>query len=122
MPCEFKNRIALYIINSRGVKMVGMIILIGLFILMGIFLINGKGSFLIAGYNTMSEEEKAEYDTLALCKFMGKMMFALSFSMLLWLFSELYNIDWLFYLGLIIFIGIVAFMLIYMNTGNRFKK
>ena len=36
---------------------------------------------MIAGFNTMSEEEKEKYDTVALCKFMGKTMFALSFSM-----------------------------------------
>lgn len=102
--------------------MIGMMLVIGLFIVMGIFLINGKGSFLIAGYNTMSPEEKEKYDIVALCKFMGKMMFALSFSMLFWVFSELYEINWLFIIGLVLFIVIVVIMLVYINTGNRFKK
>lgn len=102
--------------------MIGIVIVIGLFIVMGIFLVNGKGSFLIAGYNTMSEDEKAKYDTIALCKFMGKMMFALSFSMGLWLLSDYHQINWIFYFGLAIFIGLVVFMLIYVNTGNRFKR
>ncbi|WP_237475779.1 DUF3784 domain-containing protein [Virgibacillus salexigens] len=61
--------------------MIVMMFVIGLFIVLGIILINGKGSSLIAGYNTMPPEEKEKYDTVALCKFMGKMMFALSFSM-----------------------------------------
>lgn len=95
---------------------------IGLFLIAGMFLINGKGSFLIAGYNTMPKEEKAKYDKIALSKFMGKMMFALSFSMVFWLLSEYYNVVWLFYVGLVMFFGLTAFMLIYMNTGNRFKK
>lgn len=102
--------------------MIGLIIIIILFIVMGIFLINGKGSFLIAGYNTMSEEEKAKYDTVALCKFMGKMMFAFAFIMVFWLISEVYSIDWLLYVGIAVFIGLTVFMLIYMNTGNKFKK
>lgn len=102
--------------------MIGMLFVIGLFIVMGIFLINGKGSFLVAGYNTMSPEEKETYDTVALCKFMGKMMFALSFSMLFWVFSEAYEINWLFIVGLVLFIAIVVIMLVYINTGNRFKK
>ncbi|HLR67587.1 MAG TPA: DUF3784 domain-containing protein [Virgibacillus sp.] len=102
--------------------MIVMMFVIGLFIVLGIFLINGKGSFLIAGYNTMSREEKEKYDTVALCKFMGKMMFALSFSMLFWAVSEAYEINWLFYFGLVLFIAIVVFTLIYINTGNRFKK
>ena len=37
--------------------MSGIMIIIALFIVLGIFLINGKGSFLIIGYNAKSEEE-----------------------------------------------------------------
>lgn len=102
--------------------MIGIIIVIAIFIVIGIFLLNGKGAFLIAGYNTMSEEEKAKYDTVALCKFMGKMMFAFSFIMVFWLLSDLYRMDWLLYVGIALFIGLFIFMMIYMNTGNRFKK
>ncbi len=90
--------------------------------MLGIILSNGKGSFLIAGFNTLPQEEKEKYDTVAFCKFMGKTMFALSFSMVLWVLSEAYEINWLFVFGLILFIGIVVFTLIYANTGNRFKK
>lgn len=60
------------------------IFIIVLFFVLGIIFYSGRGSSLIAGYNTMPEEEKAKYDTVALCKFMGKMMFALSLSMLFW--------------------------------------
>jgi hypothetical protein len=59
---------------------------------------------------------------VALCKFMGKMMFALAFSMVLWLVSEALAIRWLYILGLVIFLSIVGFILIYLNTGNRFKN
>ncbi|MFD1068005.1 DUF3784 domain-containing protein [Oceanobacillus locisalsi] len=97
-------------------------IMIGLFIVTGIFLINGKGSFLISGYNMLPKEDKEQYDTVALCKFMGKMMFAISLSVLLWVLSDIYGRDWLFVLGMVLFVAIVIFMLVYMNTGNRFKK
>ena len=89
---------------------------------LGIIFMNGKGSILIAGYNTMSPVEKEQYDVVALCKFMGKMMFALSFSMVFWLLSDVYDNNSLFYFGLVLFIAIVVFMLIYINAGNRFKK
>lgn len=102
--------------------MIVMTCVIGLFVIAGIFLLNGKGSFLIAGYNTMPQEDKAKYDEIALSKFMGKMMIALSFSMVFWVLSEYYEVDWLFYVGLVMFLGLTVFMLIYMNTGNRFKK
>ena len=79
-------------------KIIAMLIIAGviiLFIVLGIVFINGKGSSLIAGYNTMSPEEKGKYDTVALTKFMGKMMFALSFSMLFWILSLAYEMNWL---------------------------
>ncbi|WP_164669347.1 DUF3784 domain-containing protein [Virgibacillus doumboii] len=98
------------------------LIIIALFVVFGIFLLNGKGSFLIAGFNTLPKEEKAKYDVEALCKFMGKMMFILSFAMVFWVLSEAFEIGWLFTVGMILFIAIVVFILVYVNTGNRFKK
>ena len=95
---------------------------IALFIILGIFLLNGKGSFLLAGYNTMSREEKKKYDVVKLTKLMGKMMFALSFSMLFWIFSIVFNREWLFYLGLILFLSILIFTIIYVNMRIDSKR
>lgn len=91
-------------------------------ILLGIIFSMGKGSALIAGFNILPEKEKNRYDAVALSKFMEKIMFALSFSVVLWLFSEVYEISWLFYIGLTLFIGLIIFLFIYTNTGNRFKE
>ncbi|AXI11183.1 DUF3784 domain-containing protein [Oceanobacillus sp. 143] len=102
--------------------MTGTVIGMVLFVGFGIILSSGRGSSLIAGFNTLPQEEKDKYDSVALCKFMGKVMFALSSSMILWVLSEVYEINWLLVLGIILFIGIVVFSLIYANTGNRFKK
>jgi|SRR5690625_3661833 len=93
-----------------------------LMISLGIMFYLGTGSSLIAGFNTLSEEEKEKYDVVALCKFMGKMMFVLTSSVVLWLISEVYEMNWLFYIGLALFIGLIIFLLIYVITGNRFKK
>jgi hypothetical protein len=51
-----------------------------LFIILGVVFSLGKGAFLISGYNMLSKEEKAKYDEKALCKFIGKSMFAIAFS------------------------------------------
>jgi hypothetical protein len=105
--------------------MVGAIInLIGsiAFLIFAIYLSKGKGAFLIAGYNTMSDSEKAKYNELSLCKFMSKMMFGISFSIFLWALSELLEIQFLFYIGLVLFICLIVFGLVYSNTGDRFKK
>lgn len=101
--------------------MIGIMIIIGVFILLGVFLINGKGSSFIAGYNAKSEEELEEYDTVAVCKFMGKIMFALSFSMMFWLLGSVYNSTWPYVLGLILFVGIIVFQLIYAYKWKRFR-
>nr|WP_285851218.1 DUF3784 domain-containing protein [Sporosarcina aquimarina] len=93
-----------------------------LFTGLGTLFIKGKGADLIAGYNTMAEEEKATYDTIGLCKFMGKMMFALSFSMVFWIMSDILNTPWLLYFGLVLFVGIIVFMIIFTNTGERFRN
>ena len=39
--------------------------------ILSIVLISGKGSSLIAGYNTASKEEKAKYDEKKLCRTVG---------------------------------------------------
>lgn len=105
--------------DVAGVIISGIIIIV--FIALGFVLMRGKGAFLIAGYNTMPEDEKAKYDVIALCKFMGKMMFLFAFSMVFWVLSEILEQNWLFVVGIILFMGTMLFLLIYMNTNNRFQ-
>jgi len=50
------------------IAMVGFVIM---FLLLSITFLRGKGSFLIAGYNTASDEEQKKYDKKKLCKTMG---------------------------------------------------
>src|SRR5690625_2760913 len=87
-------------------------------IIFGIVFLNGKGLSLIAGFNAKSEEEKNKYDTIKLCKFMGKMMFALLFSMLFWIFSVWYEVTSLFVIGLALFIGNIIFVITYLNSKS----
>lgn len=42
---------------------------IALLVILGIVFSKGKGSSLIAGYNTAGPEEKKKYDEKALCRF-----------------------------------------------------
>lgn len=44
-----------------------------LFFIMSIFLFNGKGKWLIAGYNTLSKEERKKYDERKVCRAMGSL-------------------------------------------------
>ncbi|NLJ97764.1 MAG: DUF3784 domain-containing protein [Tissierellia bacterium] len=102
--------------------MVITIFVIALFILVGIVFSMGKGSFLIAGFNTMSKEEKEKYDIASLCKFMGKIMFIIAFSVALFPLSEIFEMKALYYIGMTLNPIVVIFTLVYLNTGNRFQK
>ena len=43
------------------------------FLIMSILLFRGKGKWLIAGYNTMSNEERKKFDEKKLCKAVGSL-------------------------------------------------
>ncbi|MFS0562144.1 DUF3784 domain-containing protein [Terribacillus sp. 179-K 1B1 HS] len=92
------------------------------FLVLAIFLSKGKGAFLLAGYNLMSDSEKSQYDELALCKFMAKIMFGICFSLLLWALSATFESQVLLIIGYIIFFSLILFAIVYANTKNRFIK
>jgi len=66
---------------------IAVVVFATLFLVIGIFLLCGKGSWLIAGYNTASEEEKAKYDKKKLCKGTGGV--TLTVSVLLYIMAFL---------------------------------
>ncbi len=51
-----------------------MYVITALFFILAIVLFLGKGSWLIAGYNTASKEEKSKYDEKLLCRTVGGCM------------------------------------------------
>lgn len=101
---------------------IGGVIVLILFLLLGIVFSKGKEAFLIAGYNTLSDSEKEQYNETELCKFMGKMMYGFCFCILLLLLNDFLEIQMLFIVGIVLFIALIIFLIVYTNTGNRFKK
>ena len=93
-----------------------------LFLALGVLFLQGKGAFLIAGYNTAPKAAKAKYDEKALCRFMGKLMFALAGTWAPIALSALLNRMWLLWLGLGLFLVVCLGGVIYMNTGSRFRR
>lgn len=86
-------------------------------------LMMGKAAWLIAGYNTMTAEERAGYNGPALAKFTGKILLVIG------LVTPLYGVglfhfgwQWLTWIYLAVVIGLSVFAAIYCNTGNRFKN
>jgi len=88
---------------------------------MAIFLLQGKGSFLIAGFNTMSAEKKAVYDTKALCRAVGILLLLITLFMFLLPIATYTGSKWLFYIFFFFVMFLPIGFALYANTGNRFK-
>lgn len=58
--------------------MIVLIIVAAILVIMGIIILIGKGDNLIAGYNTASEEEKAQYSIKRLRGLIGGLLLALA--------------------------------------------
>lgn len=83
----------------------------------------GKCTGLIAGYNTMTPEEKERYNGPALARFTGKILLVIGLATALYdvgLFC--FALEWLTWAYLALVIGLGAFAVIWCNTGGRFKK
>ncbi|MBU9723355.1 MULTISPECIES: DUF3784 domain-containing protein [Bacillaceae] len=98
------------------------VIVIVVFLSAALYLSTGKGSWLIAGFNMYPKEVKAKYNTVALCKFIGKVMFAITATIVIRMLADANGIEWLSAFGLVMFFVIIVFTLIYANTGKRFYK
>lgn len=92
-----------------------------IFVILGLILSRGRGAFLISGFNTFSKEEREKYDQKALCRFMGKVMFAEAGA---WTVSGLGLVlgMWLFWIGFALVMTVAIAGIVYANTGNRFRK
>ena len=93
----------------------------GLMLALSLVLISGRGSWLIAGYNTASPEEKAKYDAGKLCRVTGwglLPMALLIFAMGLW---EDVLPGWFAYAALGLILADAAAIVILCNTVCRRK-
>ena len=93
-----------------------------IFVLLGILFAHGKGMELIAGYNTASPEEKANYDTQKLCRIMSRFMFVLAGCWLVIAASEVFQAMLLLWIGLALFMTAIIVGIICLNTGSRCRK
>ena len=98
----------------------GVIIL--LLLCLSALLLSGRGSFLIAGYNTMDKEKKAKFDEKALCRFVGMLLIVISICIVLMPIGIYFEMEWLIWLSSIAIIVLGILATIYANTGNRFLK
>ena len=98
------------------------VIVAALFVLLGVMFLRGKGASLIAGYNTASPKEKAATDEKKLCRYMGRLMFALAGCFVITAIGDFIGSMALFWLGLAAFLATAIVGAILANTGDRFRK
>jgi hypothetical protein len=97
-------------------------IVVAIMAALSVILLLGKGSFLIAGYNTASKETKQRYDAKKLCRVVGGGLSVLTVILGISAFYEFElpsAIGWIMPWG---FLGTVAVMAILANTICRAKK
>lgn len=101
------------------------IVIAVLCLIMSIFLFRGKGSFLIAGYNTASPEEKSKFDEKKLCKVVGiillvvsLLLFAMAFFTYQLELDAITENEFLIFGGVffVTIIATVVFAIVYSNT------
>lgn len=90
----------------------------------GLLLYHGKGGMLLAGWNTMPHEEKMKWDEKRLLRFNGRCLLALGGIVILTgalplagLPTGIVNV-----VGWTLFVLLISWMVIYQNTGNRFRR
>ena len=90
-------------------------------IIIAFFLKRGKGLWLLAGFNTMSVEERNVYDMEKIGKFMSKTLTGMALCLLAFDFGLYINNIIAIVFPWVVFGGIVIFTLIYINS-DKFKK
>lgn len=88
--------------------------IIGIFLVISIILLMGKGAFFIAGYNTASDKEKAQYYEKKLCRIIGLGFLVITLGLLFLIFNE----TW----GLYIMIASIMIGLVIILVGSEMAK
>ncbi|MBP3570022.1 MAG: DUF3784 domain-containing protein [Lachnospiraceae bacterium] len=104
---------------SNGPSWIIWVTFILLAVLSGI-LLSGHGANLIAGYNTLSGEEKAKYNEQKLCRVVGFGMLIVTLLILVMVLGELVLPAWFAYVSLGIII--VDFIVIIILSNTICKK
>lgn len=93
-----------------------------MFMLLAYLIKYKQWSWLISGYNTSSKKQKEKYDEEALCHGAGNLLFLLTGIAGVGAIGEFNNVSWIMTLSWGLFLIVILAGIIYMNTGNRFKK
>ncbi len=94
-------------------------VLIALFVAFGILISMGRGQWLIAGWNTMSERERAKYDEEKLMRVVSSGMFALAGTQAVMLAAILLENKTLRIFSYVLVLVVVIVLVILANTTTK---
>ena len=99
-------------------------ILTGIFLLiLGIIIIKFKMSYLIAGYNTSSKEQKEKYDEKKLVSYIGNFLIISSMILILGsILTFIFKKSYLIFVSWILFTVYIIVMLVYLNVSKCLIK
>ncbi|MCL2110877.1 MAG: DUF3784 domain-containing protein [Clostridiales bacterium] len=87
---------------------------------LGVVMLTGRGSWMIAGFNTMPKEKRAGYDAAALSRFIGKILTPIGVLTALFVIEDIAM--WYVWIYLAVVLGLCVFAAVYANTEGRFKR
>lgn len=119
ISCYSKKRNKITHPLMGGIRMKAQIIAALLFLVLGIVFACGKGTFLIAGYNTLPEEKKARYDARTILRDMSRMMFSCVGCMAVGILGSIADAPWLAALGIVLTAPVIVFFLIRINRESK---
>ena len=105
--------------------MLGLVICVFLavaFIVLGVVHCTGRGAVLIAGYNTMSPDEKAKWNQKQLCIATGKLMFITAFYMIFIGLLIYFDVFLPLYVSMPIGFLAVIVWIVYINKSPKFRQ
>jgi len=93
--------------------------------IIGWFVKNRKVTWLISGYNTLSNVEEEKYDIDKLCYYFGNFMYILTLVSLgiaisSFIFED--QLDLVIWIGVGVFLVVIVLGIIFLNTNNRVMK
>lgn len=91
-----------------------------IFLLFGLCFVRGKGAVLLMRFHVVPEDDNGAYDPYAISRFIGFVSLLFSLGAFLWWLNKIFHVNLFLTLSLVIFIGTVLFVLVYLNTGERF--
>ena len=100
--------------------MIGIIILTVIFAIMGIMFAFGKGGFLIVGYNTANDEDKAKYDERKLNRCFS--IFCFGIALVIGITGYIDTEAFAVHVGLPCIIMLVIFIFVTSNTYCKKRK